>query len=165
MSLTKQTIRAWAAWEDSHLVLYEALHWHSFLSLWTSLHIEEGMRVAVEDAAALLARGAAARRVGETAMNRESSRSHSVFTLTLETRTAGAAGLDKLLHARLNLVDLAGALMLGFRVFLVFTLTLETRTSGAADLDKLLHARLNLVELAGALIVGFGIEPKPLAKT
>ncbi|KAK9830576.1 hypothetical protein WJX81_000359 [Elliptochloris bilobata] len=63
----------------------------------------------VEEAAALLARGAAARRVGETAMNRESSRSHSVFTLTLETRTAGAAGLDKLLHARLNLVDLAGS--------------------------------------------------------
>ena len=77
------------------------------------------MCVAVEDAAALLARGAAARRVGETAMNRESSRSHSVFTLTLETRTAGAAGLDKLLHARLNLVDLAGAPMLGFRAFCV----------------------------------------------
>ena len=32
-----------------------------------------------------------------------------MFTLTLETRTAGAAGLGKLLHARLNLVDLAGA--------------------------------------------------------
>lgn len=64
----------------------------------------------MEDAAALLARGAAARRTAETAMNRESSRSHSVFTLTLETRTVGGAGLDKLLHARLNLVDLAGAL-------------------------------------------------------
>jgi hypothetical protein len=48
-------------------------------------------------------------------MNRESSRSHSVFTLTLETRTAGASGLDKLLSARLNLVDLAGApAVLGF---------------------------------------------------
>jgi len=66
-------------------------------------------RRAEEDAAALLARGAAARRVGATTMNRESSRSHSVFTLTLETRTAGASGLDKLLSARLNLVDLAGA--------------------------------------------------------
>lgn len=106
------------------------------------------MCVAVEDAAALLARGAAARRVGETAMNRESSRSHSVFTLTLETRTAGTAGLDKLLHARLNLVDLAGAPMLGFRVFCVH----------ADAEDELLHARLNLVDLAGALILGFRID-------
>ena len=76
----------------------------------THVHAKECMWPVVEDAEALLARGAAARRIGETQVNRESSRSHSVFTLTLETRTAGAAGLDKLLHARLNLVDLAGAL-------------------------------------------------------
>lgn len=38
-----------------------------------------------EEAESVMARGALNRRVGETAMNRESSRSHSVFTLHLET--------------------------------------------------------------------------------
>ena len=112
------------------------------------------MRLAVEDAAALLARGAAARRVGETAMNRESSRSHSVFTLTLETRTAGAAGLDKLLHARLNLVDLAGALILGLIIEPQILATTSTRLlpcrTCIAGAVKLLHAHLNLVDPTGA---------------
>ena len=63
---------------------------------------------AVEDVAGLLARGQAARRVGETKMNRESSRSHSVFTCTLERTTTDASGITQILRSRLNLVDLAG---------------------------------------------------------
>ena len=67
------------------------------------------MLSAVDDVAALLARGQAARRVGETAMNRESSRSHSVFTCTLECSATDAHGVTQILHSCLNLVDLAGA--------------------------------------------------------
>jgi kinesin family protein 15 len=57
----------------------------------------------------LLARGQAARRVGETAMNRESSRSHSVLTCTLEAAATDSRGVTSVLRSRLNLVDLAGA--------------------------------------------------------
>jgi hypothetical protein len=64
----------------------------------------------VEEVARLLARGQAARRVGETAMNKESSRSHSVFTCALERSSSDARGLTSTLRSRLNLVDLAGAL-------------------------------------------------------
>lgn len=67
------------------------------------------MAGAVEDVAELLAVGQARRRTGQTAMNRESSRSHSVFCATLETATTDAAGITNILHARLNLVDLAGS--------------------------------------------------------
>ena len=63
----------------------------------------------MEDVAGLLARGQAARRVGETKMNRESSRSHSVFTCTLERSTTDASGITQILRSRLNLVDLAGS--------------------------------------------------------
>ena len=63
---------------------------------------------AVEDVSSLLVRGQAARKVGETAMNRESSRSHSVFTCTLECSSTDASGVTQILHSRLNLVDLAG---------------------------------------------------------
>jgi kinesin family protein 15 len=50
------------------------------------------------------------RTVGETTMNRESSRSHSVFTIEVETRTAaGTDGVVKVRRGRLHLVDLAGS--------------------------------------------------------
>ncbi len=63
---------------------------------------------AVNEVASLIVRGQAARKVGETAMNRESSRSHSVFTCTLECASTDANGITQVLHSRLNLVDLAG---------------------------------------------------------
>ncbi|KAK9915787.1 hypothetical protein WJX75_004111 [Coccomyxa subellipsoidea] len=63
----------------------------------------------VDDVARLLARGQAARRVGETNMNRESSRSHSVFTCTLQSSTTDESGITNILRSRLNLVDLAGS--------------------------------------------------------
>ena len=60
--------------------------------------------------AALLQQGIANRRVGETLMNERSSRSHSVFTATVERRTPGVdGGPDSILRSRLHLVDLAGS--------------------------------------------------------
>jgi kinesin family protein 15 len=49
------------------------------------------------------------RSVGCTAMNRESSRSHSVFALVVETKTKDASGSTVSRVSRFNLVDLAGS--------------------------------------------------------
>ncbi|XP_048631446.1 kinesin-like protein KIN-12C isoform X3 [Brassica napus] len=62
----------------------------------------------VNDVLKLLLQGAANRKIAATHMNSESSRSHSVFTCTIESIWEG----DSLTHsrfARLNLVDLAGS--------------------------------------------------------
>ena len=66
-------------------------------------------RPAVDDVAALLERGQLNRKIGETMMNSESSRSHSVFTCILECRTTDESGITQMFSSRLNLVDLAGA--------------------------------------------------------
>ncbi|CAI5510515.1 unnamed protein product, partial [Closterium sp. Naga37s-1] len=58
---------------------------------------------------ALFKRGSQNRRVGQTAMNMESSRSHSVFTIVVETERRDDAGVMKRRTSRFNLVDLAGS--------------------------------------------------------
>lgn len=58
------------------------------------------------DADDIIATAAAARAVEATAMNAESSRSHSVFMLYITGRNAG---LDTVVQGALNLVDLAGS--------------------------------------------------------
>lgn len=56
----------------------------------------------------LLLKGAENRHTGETRLNHESSRSHSVFVCTVE-KTVTSNGISKCFYAKLNLVDLAGA--------------------------------------------------------
>jgi len=56
----------------------------------------------------VLALGAKNRHVGSTAMNRESSRSHAVFTLTIDTSTL-ENGVRHTTSATFSLVDLAGS--------------------------------------------------------
>jgi kinesin family protein 6/9 len=46
------------------------------------------------------------RTISETPMNQASSRSHCIFTISLEAR---AAGSDVVRHSKLHLVDLAGS--------------------------------------------------------
>ncbi|CAA7015568.1 unnamed protein product [Microthlaspi erraticum] len=69
--------------------------------------VEHNVRT-VNDVLKLLLQGAANRKIAATHMNSESSRSHSVFTCTIESLWER----DSLTHsrfARLNLVDLAGS--------------------------------------------------------
>ena len=54
-------------------------------------------------------KGAQNRKVGETKMNRESSRSHSVFTMKGECRTVMDNGLTNVRYGTLHMVDLAGS--------------------------------------------------------
>ncbi len=64
----------------------------------------------VDSACEILHRGFRNRHVGETAMNRESSRSHAVFTLVIQaTEVVEEEGLTRSRVARFNLVDLAGS--------------------------------------------------------
>ena len=63
---------------------------------------------AVEDAAALIRRGTQNRRIGQTKMNHESSRSHSVLTCTIESTLRSSVGVTNIRFSRLNLIDLAG---------------------------------------------------------
>ncbi|RHY83330.1 hypothetical protein DYB37_007546 [Aphanomyces astaci] len=61
------------------------------------------------DALDLLTRGTNNRTVGATAMNRESSRSHSVFMVKLVQKLKDDSGLDIVRKSTLHLVDLAGS--------------------------------------------------------
>jgi kinesin family protein 15 len=61
------------------------------------------------EAMAVLAAGAAHRRVAATSMNKESSRSHAVFTLFIESLTVAPSGLKSTRSSQFNLVDLAGS--------------------------------------------------------
>lgn len=49
------------------------------------------------------------RHVGATAMNADSSRSHSIFTIYVECKEAGPQGQQGIHVGKLNLVDLAGS--------------------------------------------------------
>ncbi|KAL9670442.1 hypothetical protein QQ045_007994 [Rhodiola kirilowii] len=87
----------------------------------TNLHLREDMKKGVyvenlaefevqtvSDILLLLSQGASNRKVAATNMNRESSRSHSVFTCVIESQWEKDATTN-LRFARLNLVDLAGS--------------------------------------------------------
>eukprot|EP01122_Echinamoeba_exundans_P001587 TRINITY_DN11608_c0_g1_i1.p1 TRINITY_DN11608_c0_g1~~TRINITY_DN11608_c0_g1_i1.p1 ORF type:complete len:443 (+),score=46.47 TRINITY_DN11608_c0_g1_i1:71-1399(+) len=53
--------------------------------------------------------GASRRHVGETAMNERSSRSHSVFTLYIQSKEVKEGGVTAVKYSRLHLIDLAGS--------------------------------------------------------
>jgi hypothetical protein len=67
-----------------------------------------------DDVLALIQRGAAQQRQAATKMNDRSSRSHSVFTATIEAREHRAdTGLTSVQCSKLNLIDLAGSERVG----------------------------------------------------
>ncbi len=71
-------------------------------------NLTEEVVLSSDDAVAVMRVGARNRRVGSTAMNRESSRSHSVFTLLIEA-SESKEGVTRVRRARFHLVDLAGS--------------------------------------------------------
>ena len=56
-----------------------------------------------------LAIGKSNRATGETKMNRDSSRSHSIFIITIEMSQVYQDGEEHIRAGKLNLVDLAGS--------------------------------------------------------
>ena len=64
-------------------------------------------------ALALLTKGSLRRQIAATKFNDHSSRSHSVFSITVHVKEAGLVGEDLLKVGKLNLVDLAGSENIG----------------------------------------------------
>ena len=56
-----------------------------------------------------LSRGSSRRRTAETLCNKQSSRSHSVFSVTIHMKESTPEGEDLIKCGKLNLVDLAGS--------------------------------------------------------
>ncbi|KAK4483353.1 hypothetical protein RD792_010539 [Penstemon davidsonii] len=70
---------------------------------------EEGVS-SMKDVSQLLIKGLSNRRTSATYANAESSRSHSVFTCVIESRSKSTSdGLSRLKMSRMNFVDLAGS--------------------------------------------------------
>lgn len=63
----------------------------------------------VRDMMNLTTRGARNRHVGSTSMNKESSRSHSVLTTTIESKTMNDDGVWQMKSSRFHIIDLAGS--------------------------------------------------------
>lgn len=78
--------------------------------------VVKGLRQVVtdseEDALNLLFQGETARSIAEHAMNKNSTRSHCIFTIFLETRSRVESS-EKIVLSKLNLVDLAGSERVG----------------------------------------------------
>ena len=66
-----------------------------------------------KSAIALLTKGSEHKQIAATKFNDHSSRSHSVFTITVHIKESGPAGEDLLRIGKLNLVDLAGSENIG----------------------------------------------------
>lgn len=75
----------------------------------TFIDAQEVVVTSLDDAMEMLRKGQTVRSTAETAMNRNSSRSHTIFTLIIESR-GDALGAEKSLRSStLHLVDLAGS--------------------------------------------------------
>lgn len=66
-----------------------------------------------QDALALLTKGSHRRQIAATKFNDHSSRSHSVFSITVHIKESSGMGEDLLKIGKLNLVDLAGSENIG----------------------------------------------------
>ncbi|XP_031399313.1 kinesin-like protein KIN-5B [Punica granatum] len=71
--------------------------------------LEEVAVYSANEIYSLLERGAAKRRTADTLLNKRSSRSHSVFSITVYIKEAAVGDEDLIKCGKLNLVDLAGS--------------------------------------------------------
>ncbi|KAG8376745.1 hypothetical protein BUALT_Bualt09G0095700 [Buddleja alternifolia] len=71
--------------------------------------LEEEIVRSASEIFTLLERGSAKRRTAETLLNKQSSRSHSLFCITIHMKEATPEGEELIKCGKLNLVDLAGS--------------------------------------------------------
>ncbi|KAF5201803.1 Kinesin-like protein kin-5c [Thalictrum thalictroides] len=71
--------------------------------------IEEEIVTSANEIFTLLERGSSKRRTAETLLNKQSSRSHSLFSITIHIKEATPEGEELIKCGKLNLVDLAGS--------------------------------------------------------
>ncbi|XP_020577082.1 kinesin-like protein KIN-5C [Phalaenopsis equestris] len=71
--------------------------------------LEEEIVTSADEIFSLLERGSSKRRTAETLLNKQSSRSHSLFSITIHIKEATPEGEELIKCGKLNLVDLAGS--------------------------------------------------------
>ncbi|GAV82946.1 Kinesin domain-containing protein [Cephalotus follicularis] len=71
--------------------------------------LEEEIVTSASEIFTLLERGSAKRRTAETLLNKQSSRSHSLFSITIHIKEPTPEGEELIKCGKLNLVDLAGS--------------------------------------------------------
>lgn len=71
-------------------------------------NLEEITVLSVKDIFDILHRGIKQRQTAETLCNKNSSRSHTIFTMKIMIRETNVEGEEVVRHGQLNLVDLAG---------------------------------------------------------
>ncbi|KAK2400964.1 Kinesin-like protein KIN-5C [Trifolium repens] len=71
--------------------------------------LEEEIVTSANEIFTLLERGSAKRRTAETLLNKQSSRSHSLFSITIHIKESTPEGEELIKCGKLNLVDLAGS--------------------------------------------------------
>ncbi|KAJ7976146.1 Kinesin-like protein [Quillaja saponaria] len=71
--------------------------------------LEEEIVASANEIFTLLERGSSKRRTAETLLNKQSSRSHSLFSITIHIKEATPEGEELIKCGKLNLVDLAGS--------------------------------------------------------
>lgn len=71
--------------------------------------LQEESVSSVRELEKLIQRGASSRKTGATNMNEKSSRSHSVLTTTIESKTLTAQGVWQMRSSRFHIIDLAGS--------------------------------------------------------
>ncbi|WOG99049.1 hypothetical protein DCAR_0418396 [Daucus carota subsp. sativus] len=112
--------------------------------------LEEEIVTSASENFTLLERGSAKRRTAETLLNKQSSRSHSLFSITIHIKEATPEGEELIKCGKLNLVDLAGSENIsrsGAR---------EGRTREAGEINKSL---LTLGRVINALVEHLGHIP------
>jgi len=88
---------------------------------------------------ALIQQGAKNRHVGSTSMNKESSRSHSVLTTIIETKSMSEGGVWNIKTSRFHIIDLAGSERSKY------TNTVGERLKEAGMINKSLSALGNVI--------------------
>lgn len=71
--------------------------------------LEEEMVTTADEIYKILEKGSAKRRTAETLLNKQSSRSHSIFSITIHIKEFTPEGEEMIKCGKLNLVDLAGS--------------------------------------------------------
>lgn len=90
--------------EDAELRVYEDSHKGTFVQ-----GLEDTVVRSEQEIFAVLDKSAVKRKTAETNMNKYSSRSHSIFSITIHIKESTPEGADLLRSGKLNLVDLAGS--------------------------------------------------------
>ncbi|KAI7844763.1 hypothetical protein COHA_001645 [Chlorella ohadii] len=112
--------------------------------------IEESIVKSSKEIFALLEQGSAKRRTAETLLNKQSSRSHSVFIVTVSVREVTPEGDEVIRVGKLYLVDLAGS------ENITRSGAVEQRAKEAGNINKSL---LTLGRVITALVEGQGHVP------